>query len=142
MDAYERRYDDLKHLVEVSELKDIQFHELSASLFENQPEPDDDSTEAKVDLVFQTRVDEEDFGVRVSVTVRADVGEAKTIVAADYAVEKQHLPDEELLELFATEVAMMAIFPYVREGIQSATSRVFGTPLTLPVLQRGEVRAG
>lgn len=140
MDIYASRYNDLEHLVKLAELKDIQFHELSARLFEHQPDAVDESAEAQVDLVFQTRVGEDDFGVRVSVTATTDAGEAKTTVAADYAVDQQHHPDEELLELFATEVAMMAIFPYVREGIQSATTRVFGTPLTLPILQRGEVR--
>lgn len=139
MDTLERRYDDLKQLVEHADLKDIQFHELSAKLYDEPPQAEDGNSEAQVDLVFQTRTGEDDFGVRVAVTVIADVGKANAIVAADYNVSRERLPDEELLKLFATEVAMMAIFPYIREGIQSATTRVFGAPLTLPIMQRGQI---
>lgn len=141
MDIYERRYEDLKRLIVHANLNDIQFHELSAKLYDDPPDPSGETSDAQVDLVFQTRVGAEDFGIRVAASVAADVGTAQAIVAADYDVTPEYLPDEELLRLFATEVAMMTIFPYIREGIQTATTRVFGAPLTLPIMHRGQITA-
>lgn len=140
-DVFNGRYDDLKNLVEKSDLRDIQFHELSAKLYDDPPEVDHEASEADVDIKFQTRIGEDDFGVRVSTTVGADTGTATAVVAADYDIDSQHLPDNELVTLFATEIAMMAVFPYIREGIQSATTRVFGSPLILPIMRRGDFSA-
>jgi hypothetical protein len=48
-------------------------------------------------------------------------------------------PPQRVVELFANEVAVMTLFPYLREGIASISSKVFGSPITLPVAQRGQL---
>lgn len=129
----------LKDLITRSSLDGVQFHEIYAKI-------NDDIHEgvaredADVEFQYQTRTSDEDFGVRVTVNVTSNSGTARVVVAAEYAIESGGAPEADLLDLFASEVAVMTLFPFVREGIQSATSRVFGVPLLLPVLERGQIR--
>ncbi|MDS2172536.1 hypothetical protein Q7C18_07510 [Nesterenkonia sp. CL21] len=132
----------LRELIQRSDLAGIQFHELSAKLHSNVKAVDPDvPEEADVTLRYQTRAGENLFGVRAQVELTSASGEAKAVVAAEYELNSGLTPAPELLELFATEVGMMTLFPYLREGISSATSRVFGRPVLLPVLQRGQIRS-
>ncbi|MFH5879101.1 hypothetical protein [Arthrobacter sp. NA-172] len=48
-------------------------------------------------------------------------------------------PPERVVELFAKEVAVITLFPYLREALATITPKVFGTPITLPVAQRGQI---
>lgn len=130
----------LKALIERSSLEGIQFHELSAKLTRfDAGEPKESSEDANVELSYQTRSGSKDFGVRAQVHLASESGEATAIVAATYAIESGGQPDQQTLELFASEVALMALFPYLREGISNATTRVFGDPIWLPMLQRGDL---
>lgn len=129
----------LRALITRSNLHGVQFHEIYAKLNDDIPDGVTRET-ADVKLQYQTRTSDEDFGIRVTVNVTSASGEARVVVAADYTLESGKAPEATLLDLFASEVAIMTLFPFVREGIQSATSRVFGVPLLLPVLERGQIR--
>lgn len=132
-----RETEALQDLIQRSNLDGIQFHELSAKITD-----DAESTlseAAEVRLQYQTRASETDFGVRVSVDVESESGTAKVVVAAEYQLENGTIPEANLLDLFATEVAIMTLFPFVREGIHSITGRVFGVPMQLPILERGQI---
>lgn len=129
----------LKDLIVRSDLQAIQFHEIQALLRDTSPGESDEK--ADVQLGYQTRVGDADFGVRAHVHLTAPSGEARATVAADYKLSEGDSPSEELVELFAREVGLMTLFPYLREAISSATARVFGEPFWLPVLQRGQVQA-
>ena len=132
----------LKDLIQRSTLSGIQFHELSARLTHLESgRPKATSEDAEVELSYQTRIGSSDFGVRTQVQVASESGEATAIVAADYTLDAGAPPAPETMELFASEVALMAPFPYLREGVSTATTRVFGHPVFLPMIQRGDVRA-
>lgn len=125
-------------LVSRSELESIDFHELSARRHD-----DFEITEGRqsggVGFSFQRRFDAESFGVRAKAELHLPIGEATVCVAASYRLTSGPEPSERAIELFANEVAIMAMFPYIREGISSVTSKVFGAPITLPVAQRGQL---
>ena len=59
--------------------------------------------------------------------------------AVEYKILNGDQPPQRAVELFANEVAVMTSFPYLREGIASIPSKVFGTPVTLPIAQRGQI---
>lgn len=129
----------LKDLIQRSSLEGIQFHEVSAKLKRLGPgAPMESSEEAEVDIRFQTRAGSTDFGVRAQVELTSESGTATSVVAAEYVVNEGSVPDTETLELFASEVALMTLFPYLRESISNSTARVFGEPFWLPILQRGQ----
>lgn len=133
----------LKDLVQRSTLEGIQFHEVSARLTRaDAGDPMNTSEDAEITFQYQTRVGEDDFGVRTQVDVESETGKATSVVAAEYKIESGEVPDGWLLDLFATEVGVMALFPYLRESISASTAKVFGKPVWLPILQRGQIRAG
>ena len=47
--------------------------------------------------------------------------------------------DLQLIERYLNDVALMAVYPYVREGLQSLAQRLELPPLTLGILRRGEM---
>lgn len=134
----ERDRDAVVALVTRSELEGIDFHEISVRRFDG-VEIEDGTQQGGVDFSFQRRADEETFGIRARAELNLPFGEAVVTVAATYRILEGGAPSERDLELFANEVAVMAMFPYVREGLSTATAKVFGSPITLPVAQRGQL---
>lgn len=128
----------VKDLVQRSELISIEFHEVSARRFEGVPDSEEPQ-EGQVTLGFQHRADEDGFGIRIVGDVSVPSGEVRVIAAVEYKLLHGEQPPRRNVELFANEVAVMTLFPYLREGIASITSKVFGTPITLPVAQRGQI---
>lgn len=128
----------LRDLLDRVDLSGIQFHEMTAKLALDLTSHEE-SQEAKIDLDYQLRATDQDFGVRAVVELNADSGSVRVVVAADYDLNKPGKPDDPTLDLFATEVAMMTLFPYLREGVQTLTGRVFGSPVLLPILNRGDL---
>ncbi|WP_354157476.1 hypothetical protein [Arthrobacter sp. UYCu512] len=128
----------VKDLIERSELGSIEFHEVSAKRFEGVKDSDE-SRDGQITLGFQHRSDQDGFGIRIVGDVAVPLGEVRVIAAVDYKLLRGDLPPQRVVELFANEVAVMTLFPYLREGIASITSKVFGTPITLPVAQRGQI---
>ncbi|MCZ9881921.1 hypothetical protein [Arthrobacter sp. B2a2-09] len=128
----------VKDLIERSELGSIEFHEVSARRFDG-VEDFGESRDGGLTLGFQQRSETGVFGIRIVGDIAIPMGEARVVAAAEYKVLRGDLPPQRLVELFANEVAIMTLFPYLREGIASITSKVFGTPITLPVAQRGQI---
>lgn len=128
----------VKDLIARSELASIDFHEVSAKRFEALSS-EGGANEGQVSLGFQHRSDDDGFGVRIVGNVTVPAGEVRVTAAVEYSLLEGDQPSQRAVELFANEVAVMTLFPYLREGIASISSKVFGTPVTLPVAQRGQI---
>lgn len=128
----------VRDLIERSELSSIEFHEVSAKRFEGIADANE-ASEGQVSLGFQQRADQDGFGIRIVSDVAVPSGEVRVTAAAEYKLLHGDQPPKRVVELFANEVAVMTLFPYLREGIASITSKVFGSPITLPVAQRGQL---
>lgn len=86
----------------------------------------------------------ESFLLRVKVEFSSEVGHFTAEVAAEYVVtssDRIELPNA-LLTDFANEVGIMVLLPYLRQAIADLTQRVFGQPLLMPIMQRGELFFG
>lgn len=129
----------LVDLIQRSDLDGIHFHELSCHL--SSPVPDDENP-GKADVVIDvdTRTGENDFGVRAILGLDTARGKLKVQAAAEYVLQSGDVPDRDTIELFASEVSMMALFPYLREAVQDLSTKVFGDTITLPVVPRGGFR--
>ena len=125
-------------LIERSELSSIEFHEVSAKRFEGTSDASEE-VEGQVSLGFQQRADQSSFGIRIVSDVAVPSGEVRVTAAVEYKLLHGDQPPRRVVELFANEVAVMTLFPYLREGIASISSKVFGSPITLPVAQRGQL---
>lgn len=127
---------DLLELLQRVHLSGIYFHELSC----RQASEVNDSQGADVAIDVQTRTEEDNFGVRALLRLQAPPGDINVQVAAEYDVLEGEAPNGHILSLFASEIAMMALFPYLREAVQDLSAKVFGEPIILPIVQRGGFR--
>lgn len=127
----------VRDLMARSEMRAIEYHELSAKWTGSRDEADDEQ-DVDIQLEIQHRCGDADFGFRIVGSVTAPIGEASAAVAITYDYEGEP-PLQRTLFAFGNEVAVMAVFPYFRESVHSITSKVFGQPILLPVLPRGVI---
>ncbi|MDT3343873.1 hypothetical protein [Microbacterium aquilitoris] len=126
----------IQEVIAHSEFRDIEFYEVSARKAEG---ASDKPVEGKLSVEVQQRLETAGFGVRVNVRVVLPVGEAYARIAAEYDLEDGFVPSDRAVRLFTNEVGVMMVLPYAREAISTITSKVFGTPVNLPVFPRGEI---
>lgn len=126
----------VRELMTRCRLSAIEYHELSAKW--TGPRPEEDLTDIDVGINVQHRLSEDSFGIRMVGNVEVPFGEAQAVVAAVYEYEGE-TPEVRTVLAFANEVAVMTLFPYLRESIGTITGKVFGDPILLPILPRGEV---
>lgn len=126
----------LQELVEHSHLKSIDYYEVSARRFESDS-PAEQSGNVSIDLAV--RSEEQEFGVRLTGTADFPLGQATVSVAGEYEVDDGFVVDERTVRHFANEVGVMTVLPYLREGVATITAKVFGAPVHLPIIPRGEI---
>lgn len=130
--------DRVHKLIAHSELGGIFFHEQSARRHEEARDEESSET-SNVEVGIQFRLADEDFGVRVMAEVHNLIGTATAVVSGEYTLTDGYKPTRRDVMMFANEVAVMTIFPYLREGISDATTKVFGEPVFLPIAPRGAI---
>ncbi|MDN5585878.1 MAG: hypothetical protein L0G69_04865 [Brevibacterium sp.] len=129
-------------LVERVSLSDIHFLKTSAQRGDT---PQDESESTKYSADFDMSIDVKDdlsaMRVCVKVQIELDVGEVETEIALVYSGTDGDLGDlpPELLENFVNKVAFMAAFPYLRAEVSALTSKVFGSPLNMPIITQGDI---
>lgn len=126
----------LHSLIEQSRLKSVEYYEVSARRFESDAPPEQNGN-ISIDLAVRT--DESGFGVRLTGTADFPLGQATASVAGEYEVDDGLILHERTVRHFANEVGVMTVLPYLREGIATITAKVFGAPVHLPIIQRGEI---
>jgi preprotein translocase subunit SecB len=128
----------IRFLIEHSELRSIEHYEMSARRYDAPP-ADDAPDNGQVNIVVQQRSDADSFGVRLNAKIVIPLGEVEVSVAGEYALLNPAALTPRSLQLFANEVAVMTVFPYLREAVASITGRVFQQQLHLPMISRGQI---
>lgn len=130
-------------LIELTELTEIRFYELFAASDDEltpngaEPEPDESGEQTiAVRTAIRKRPDAVDYRVEVEVqrfgrTMRADA-------AAMYSAPGPFEAAPDVLYDFGDNVAMMAVYPYLRQAISDLAQRL-GDQVVLPILSRGAV---
>lgn len=85
------------------------------------------------------RLKESEFGIRLTGTADFPQGQATVSVAGEYEAEDGFVVDERSVRHFANEVGVMTVLPFLREGVATITAKVFGSPVHLPIIPRGEI---
>lgn len=125
-------------LIANSDLEGVFFHEQSARRHEEIPE-DMPADFSNAEIGIQFRLAEEDFGVRLMVEIQNTIGTATVAVSGEYNLTGGYHPTRRDVMMFANEVAAMTIYPYLREGISTATAKVLGESVLLPIAPRGAI---
>ncbi|MFC7430965.1 MULTISPECIES: hypothetical protein [unclassified Agrococcus] len=130
----EQDTDTLRDIIRRTKLASVVFHEYGGRLHVSARDPKDD---ADLSLGIQHRNDDEDFGVRLVMSIEDHRGVIDVTVAGEYEVTEGDVPSGRALRLFAHEVASMALYPYAREAVDAIASRLYRESLLLPVVERG-----
>lgn len=124
-----------KELLAVTNLTKIRFYELRAST-NDEAESNDEAEDAPIAVAVAYRKRAEGVDYRVSLEVPRPRGTILADAAAIYTFTRPvDLSDEALLD-FGDNVAMMTVFPYLREAISDLARRL-DDAVVLPVLPRG-----
>lgn len=81
------------------------------------------------------------FHVTLRVEIATVIGHVTVESVASYQSDadgESNIGQDLALE-FANHVGLMALLPFVREAVASQTLRVFGQPILMPMLQRGDL---
>ena len=119
------------------QLVDIRFDRLSIDLVDDAPQAGSDlegsePTPIEINCMLGTRQEGKRFGTRFEFRITAPQWQAVIAVIAYY--EGCQAPAD-----FASKVALMAAFPYVREALSDLTTRVTGTAVLLPLIRPGQI---
>ncbi len=132
----------LGHLVRVAKLEDVAYSEIQGR---NQNGGDLEEFSPSFVISLEAR-HEPAPGFRVLLECRADSDPDMQLVVgarATYSVpteERDLLEEQDVLESFVNEVAIMTLLPFVREGLADLALRVFRTPIIMPMFPRGALR--
>ena len=79
--------------------------------------------------------------VRLNVSVTCDAGAVRVGVQAEYQLDGLSQDDvtPEVEEEYVNNVSVMTLVPYLREAVAAASLRTLDQPITLGVVQRGEL---
>ena len=135
--------DEMLRIAEL-QLAAIRFDHLSIDLIDNAPQADVDredseSTPIEITCNLGTRQEGKEFGARFEFHFKAAQWQAVIAVITDYEGCQEFALSPEAPADFASRVALMAAFPYVREALSDLTTRVTGTAVLLPLLRPGQI---
>lgn len=133
----ERDLELVRGLIADSNLIAIDFHEVSVRRLS--PESVQQGDQGNFEIEVQTRYEDGSFGVRLNGNLTFPGGEAVVSVAGEYELLNEASPSMRTIQIFANEVAVMNVYPYLREAIGTATGKVFGEPILLPIVDRGQI---
>ena len=129
---------DVHAVIAASELRSIEYYEMSAKRYDA-PQELADTQDGQLRIAIQQRSDAESFGIRLNAALTMALGEANVSVAGEYALTEGLELTTRAVQLFANEVGVMAVYPYLREAVASITGRVFNEPLHLQMISRGDI---
>lgn len=128
----------IRELIPAARLTSMDTYELSARRAADEPAAADlESGSIEVDVA--SHIEEAAFGFRITATITMPIGEVIASVAGEYEIANGVTPTRRTVQQFGNEVAIMSIYPYVREAVSSITAKVFGEPLLMPVVERGQI---
>lgn len=121
-------------MVQDLSLAGIQFYELSVVYKDQVDEEREASINVEVNLSIRRRPDGLDFRARFEIPYPD--GDVVCDAAVMYDAEGPRSFGEDAIFDFADNVAIMTLFPYVRQSVSDLGNRV-GTPIVMPMLERG-----
>jgi hypothetical protein len=130
---------DAAELLGLGELVDVRFLEFSASLLDA-PREDFEPDDVHQSMDIMLGVSQGAIEVRVTMHVATKVATFAGVAATQF----RHNPDvsvtPQVAQEFAERVGVMSVYPYLRELVQSSSTRLRVDALTLPLLRPENVQ--
>ena len=125
----------IEEMVAELNLAQIQFYELGI-IYEDGHVSDGQPTDVKVEIVTSIRRQDDGIDFRARFTLPYPSGQVVVDAAAQYNSAGPRIFDEDATYEFADNIALMTLFPYIRQAVNDLGIRV-GSPIVLPILPRG-----
>ena len=122
-----------------STLQGVEFHNVGARRLAENKQREENEESVDVSMSLQQYIDDGRFGIRLVANLYPYMGEVEVAVSAEYSVDSGAQAEDAVVRGFGNEVAVMTLLPYAREAVSNLSTRVFGKPILLPTLERGEV---
>jgi len=130
---------DVHELVAILNIVGITYYAVSAERDEEFDDGDDAEKSGGQEWGLRIRHNENEYGARLRLEITLAIGRVVVDAAMEYEAAEPFELSQEIAYEFANEVAIMALLPYMREAVASATQRVFGEAMLLPILPRGAI---
>ncbi|QZH66921.1 hypothetical protein [Mycolicibacterium farcinogenes] len=129
----ETTFEDVRELLDRSELADV-------VIYENSSRRVDNSDESEFTLQVLTRLDEQEYEVRCKVSAGGHGGQYVADAGAIFTFESPCMLEEGIARDFAEKVGVMTVYPYLRAAVsQSAAILGLDRPV-LPLLRAGAIK--
>lgn len=132
----------IEEAIELLQPIDVEYYHLSATVDESGQQPDDDSEDdeqAQVHVATARRVGESGVDYRCRLTVQIRGAEIVVDGAILYRADSEIEVARSVCEQFGDDIAVMALFPYLRQAVSDLADRI-GRTVTLPLVRRGQIR--
>ena len=138
-----RIIDSIEDAIASLSLLKVSFYEQSAKREEINPGqmtivPTGDA-DANIDIELGYRTSESGIDYRCQLSVAFEGANIRVDAAASYRSKESVELSDEIIADFGDNVAIMMLLPYVRQAVSDLGSRI-GYEMTLPIIQRGELR--
>ena len=134
---------DAKEMLDAGlELTDIRLDRLAIDLTDTTDQDatgEGGDTPLEIECVLGTRQEGSQFGARFTFQVTAPQWRAIIGVVTEYTAAQDFELSKQAPADFASKVAIMAAFPYIREALANLTMRVTGSAALLPIIRQGEL---
>ncbi|MBO9046716.1 hypothetical protein JG550_000849 [Curtobacterium flaccumfaciens pv. flaccumfaciens] len=127
-----------KDLLDVGELSGVRVHAFSAERVAGATAPND-SEEAEQSIQVQIGQNPGLVEVRVQLELKTAAANYRAEAASQYRFPSEYEVSERVAREFAEAVGVMAVYPYLRELVQSSSARLSLPPVTLPLLRQGAI---
>ena len=124
-----------KDLLPLGDLVDVRYVDLSAKTLD-EPRGDYEADDVQQDIEVRFGHTERVIEVQVKASVRSRIADYEVTAATQFHVQEGVTFTEEVVAEFAEKVGAMAIYPYLREAVQSLTTRLHEAPITMPLMRQ------
>ncbi len=126
-------------LLPEGELVDVRFLELSG-VIRSEPRENFESNDVEQSLTVMVGTGPRVVEVRVEATVGTLTADYRVVAATQFKITSEAEFTEEAAGEFAERVGVMAVYPYLREAVQSMSARLREEPpVTMPLMRQASL---
>lgn len=129
------KINDLRELVDRTEVVDVVFHEVAAKRSVG-------ATDDSLSMEIMARAGDEQIGVRLRAKVTGGGGEYEIDAEGIFALEAEADVEPGTLQEFIERVGVMVVYPYVREAVNDGAARLSLKRPVLKLLRTGDIKLG
>jgi hypothetical protein len=139
-DIRPRQLNSIEELLELSDIRGLEFHEISAKRSPEAFGPAEDGTDYSVKFDLSDRANPTELNVRCRATLSMESSTFVVDVSAAYEFSQPCTYSAQLRQEFVERVGMMSVYPFIRQNIHALSVQIGETPILLPILRANSIK--